>query len=131
MTTTSPAALGFSAERLARIDGFLAERYVGPGLLPCALLAVAREGRVVHQSVLGHASLERGQPLAEDTIFRIYSMTKPITSVAFMMLPDPAHSLEQLSDPTRAADDGESGDRRVEGLRRICTGLAGGSAMPR
>jgi CubicO group peptidase (beta-lactamase class C family) len=86
MTTTSPAALGFSAERLARIDRFLAERYVGPGLLPCALLAVAREGRVVHQSVLGHASLERGQPLAEDTIFRIYSMTKPITSVAFMML---------------------------------------------
>ena len=40
----------------------------------------------MHQSVLGHASLERGQPLAEDTIFRIYSMTKPITSVAFMML---------------------------------------------
>ena len=84
--TTSPAALGFSADRLARIDRFLAERYVDPGRLPCALLAVAREGRVVHRSVLGHASLERRQPLAEDTIFRIYSMTKPITSVAFMML---------------------------------------------
>ena len=84
--TTSPTALGFSAERLARIDRFLAERYVDPGLLPCALFAVAREGRVVHRSVLGHASLERRQPLAEDTIFRIYSMTKPITSVAFMML---------------------------------------------
>ncbi len=40
----------------------------------------------MHQSVLGHASLERRLPLAEDTIFRIYSMTKPITSVAFMML---------------------------------------------
>ncbi|MGZ5186809.1 MAG: serine hydrolase, partial [Caldimonas sp.] len=83
---TSPESMGFSAERLARIDRFLAERYVEPGLMPCALLQVAREGRLVHQSVLGQASLERRQPLSEDTIFRIYSMTKPITSVAFMML---------------------------------------------
>ncbi|MGZ5713666.1 MAG: serine hydrolase domain-containing protein [Caldimonas sp.] len=83
---TSPESMGFSAERLARIDRFLAERYVEPGLMPCALLQVAREGRLVHQSVLGQASLERRQPLSEDPIFRIYSMTKPITSVAFMML---------------------------------------------
>lgn len=82
----SPAALGFDAERLARIDRFLAERYVEPGLLPCALLLVARRGELVHRSVLGHASLERRQRLAEDTIFRIYSMTKPVTSVALMML---------------------------------------------
>jgi CubicO group peptidase (beta-lactamase class C family) len=82
----SPASLGFSAERLARIDRFLAERYVDPGLLPCALLLVARHGELVHRSVLGHASLERKQRLGEDTIFRIYSMTKPVTSVAFMML---------------------------------------------
>jgi CubicO group peptidase (beta-lactamase class C family) len=86
MRLAPPGSVGFSAERLARIDRFLAERYVDPGLLPCALLQVARDGKLVHQSVLGHASLERRQPLAEDTIFRIYSMTKPITSVAFMML---------------------------------------------
>jgi CubicO group peptidase (beta-lactamase class C family) len=86
LTLASPASLGFSAERLARIDRFLAERYVDPGLLPCALLLVARRGELVHRSVLGHASLERRQRLAEDTIFRIYSMTKPVTSVAFMML---------------------------------------------
>ena len=85
-TLASPESQGFSAERLARIERFLSERYVEPGLLPCALLQVARKGHVVHQSVLGHASLERRQRLAEDTIFRIYSMTKPITSVAFMML---------------------------------------------
>jgi CubicO group peptidase (beta-lactamase class C family) len=85
-TLATPESLGFSAERLARIDRFLGERYVAPGLLPCALLQVARDGRLVHQSVLGHASLEREQRLAEDTIFRIYSMTKPITSVALMML---------------------------------------------
>ena len=83
---TSARSHGFSAERLARVDRFLAERYVEPGLLPCALLQVARGGQLVHQSVLGHASLEREQRLAADTIFRIYSMTKPITSVAFMML---------------------------------------------
>ena len=82
----SPAALGFSAERLLRIDRFLAERYVEPGLLPGALLLVARRGELVHRTVLGHASLERRQAVEEDTIFRIYSMTKPVTSVAFMML---------------------------------------------
>ena len=83
----SAAALGFSAKRLARIDRFLAERYVEPGLLPGALLLVARRGELVHRTVLGHASIERKQTLEEeDTIFRIYSMTKPVTSVAFMML---------------------------------------------
>ena len=54
MTTTlplsRPAALGFDGERLARIDRFLAERYVEPGLLPCALLLVARKGELVHKS---------------------------------------------------------------------------------
>ena len=82
----SSRSLGFDADRLARIDRFLAERYVDPGLLPCAQLLVARRGELVHRSVLGHASLEKKQRLAEDTIFRIYSMTKPVTSVAFMML---------------------------------------------
>ncbi len=82
----SPRALGFDADRLARIDRFLAERYVEPGLLPCAQLLVARRGELVHRTVLGHASLEKKQRLADDTIFRIYSMTKPVTSVALMML---------------------------------------------
>jgi len=66
-----PAALGFDGERLARIDRFLAERYVEPGLLPCALLLVARRGELVHRSVLGHASLAKNKRLEEDTIFRI------------------------------------------------------------
>jgi len=73
-------------QRLARIDRFLAERYVDTGKLPCAALQVTREGRLVHQTVLGKASLERDVPMRDDTIVRIYSMTKPITSVAFMML---------------------------------------------
>lgn len=80
------AALGFDADRLARIDRFLTERYIEPGLMPCALLLVARRGEIVHRTVLGQASYERGQRVEEDTIFRIYSMTKPVTSVALMML---------------------------------------------
>lgn len=83
---TKPESLGMCSQRLARIDRFLTERYVAPRRLPCALLQVAREGRLVHQTVLGQASLETGAPLTEDSIVRIYSMTKPITSVAFMML---------------------------------------------
>ncbi|MEO7114666.1 MAG: serine hydrolase domain-containing protein, partial [Caldimonas sp.] len=86
MTSTTPESQGMCSRRLARIDHFLAERYVTPGKLPCALLQVARNGKRVHQTVLGRASLETGAMLAEDSIFRIYSMTKPITSVAFMML---------------------------------------------
>ena len=84
--TASPESMGMCSQRLARLDRFLAERYIEPGKLPCALLQEARGGRLVHQSVLGHASLESGSKLAEDSIVRIYSMTKPITSVAFMML---------------------------------------------
>ena len=95
--TTKPESLGMSSQRLARIDRFLAERYVAPGKLPCALLQVARDGQLVHQTVLGQASLESGAPLAEDSIVRIYSMTKPITSVAFMMLVE--EGLVALDDP--------------------------------
>ena len=86
MKTATPESMGLCSKRLARLDRFLAERYIAAGKLPCAQLLVARGGRLVHQSVLGHANLESGQALAEDSIVRIYSMTKPITSVAFMML---------------------------------------------
>ncbi|MEY2884120.1 MAG: hypothetical protein RL490_1844 [Pseudomonadota bacterium] len=80
------ADLGFSAERLARIDRFLDEKYVAPGRLPGTLTLVARHGDIAHLGVNGHADVASGTKLAEDTIFRIYSMTKPITSVALLML---------------------------------------------
>ena len=69
--SVKPESVGMSSSRLARIDRFLAERYVDNGRLPCALLQVARGGQRVHQSVLGKASLENGTPLAEDSIVRI------------------------------------------------------------
>ncbi len=81
-----PDELGFSPERLARIDRFLAEKYTDQSRLPGTLALIARHGDIAHLGVTGHADVERGVKLAEDTIFRIYSMTKPITSVALMML---------------------------------------------
>jgi CubicO group peptidase (beta-lactamase class C family) len=84
MELHDPAGLGFDPAHLARIDGFLAETYLASGLLPHAQLLIARDGAPVHFSTQGEA--RSGVPLAEDAIFRIASMTKPIASVALMML---------------------------------------------
>jgi CubicO group peptidase (beta-lactamase class C family) len=73
-------------DRLARIEGFLQAGYVENGRLPGTLLRVLHRGETVYQSLLGHADVEQGRPLQDDSIFRIYSMTKPITSIALMML---------------------------------------------
>ena len=77
---------GLNPARLARIDRFLKDSYLETGRLPGAFTVVQRRGEIAHWSPLGFADVERGVKLADDTIFRIYSMTKPITSVAFMML---------------------------------------------
>ncbi|WP_426399208.1 serine hydrolase domain-containing protein [Ralstonia sp. R-29] len=77
---------GMSRERLQRVDRFIHDAYVATGKLPGALTQVWRRGERVVNAVQGWADRERQVPLAEDSIFRIYSMTKPITSVAFMML---------------------------------------------
>jgi CubicO group peptidase (beta-lactamase class C family) len=79
-------SVGMSSERLKRIDSFMAAKYIDTGKLPCAQTMVWRRGQLVHSSVLGQADVARGVALCEDAIFRIYSMTKPVTSVAFMML---------------------------------------------
>jgi len=94
---TRAKTLGFSADRLAKIDRFLQEKYVGPGKLPCAQFVLARRGQVVHQSVLGFQDPERSIALRDDTVFRIYSMTKAVTSVALMSLVE--EGLIALDDP--------------------------------
>ena len=76
---------GFDEGRLARIDRHFA-RYVDDGRLPGYLMLVSRGGRIVHLSTYGRRDAEAGLPLEVDSVFRIYSMTKPITSVAAMML---------------------------------------------
>jgi CubicO group peptidase (beta-lactamase class C family) len=80
-----PDEVGFDPERLARIDHHFA-RYVDDGRLPGWLVAVSRGGRIAHLSTYGHRDLVTSAPIELDTLFRIYSMTKPITSVAAMML---------------------------------------------
>jgi CubicO group peptidase (beta-lactamase class C family) len=77
---------GLSPARLDTLDAFLRRRYVETGRFPGALTLIWRRGQVAHLRALGLADVERGIPMREDTIFRIYSMTKPLTSVAFMML---------------------------------------------
>ena len=81
-----PESAGLSGPRLQYIDRFLQQKYLDTGKLPCALTLVERNGEVAHLSTLGRMDVERNRPLQEDTIFRIYSMTKPLTSLALMML---------------------------------------------
>jgi CubicO group peptidase (beta-lactamase class C family) len=75
-----------SKSALDRLDAHLKHRYIDAGRFPGTQLLLYRRGQIVHSSVQGFADLERKAPVKDDTIFRIYSMTKPITSVAFMML---------------------------------------------
>jgi CubicO group peptidase (beta-lactamase class C family) len=77
---------GFRHGRLEAIDQFLKAQYVETGKLPATQLLVARGGDVQLSSLQGHADVAAGRRLQDDTIFRIYSMTKPVTSVALMML---------------------------------------------
>jgi CubicO group peptidase (beta-lactamase class C family) len=88
---------GFSSERLARIETHLQAKYVGPGRMPGAQFLLARHGETVHQTVLGLADVERGTPLKDDAVFRIYSMTKPVACVALMTLVE--EGLIALDDP--------------------------------
>jgi CubicO group peptidase (beta-lactamase class C family) len=85
MTSLSGFSAGFSDERLARIPRFL-ESQVAAGALPGALTLIWRRGRVAHQSMVGSIDIARGIAMREDAIFRLYSMTKPITAVALLML---------------------------------------------
>ncbi len=88
---------GFSKDRLQRIDRFLQEKYVASGRMPCAQFVLARDGEVVHQSVLGQQDPERGVKLAEDSVYRLYSMTKPVACVALLTLVE--EGLIALDDP--------------------------------
>lgn len=85
MKIAKPETHGFDSARLARIDMLLRDRYVAPGKLPNAQMLIARDGEIVHFSSQG-AAREGGATIDETSLFRIASMTKPVTSIAFMML---------------------------------------------
>jgi CubicO group peptidase (beta-lactamase class C family) len=80
-----PERAGFDPERLARLDRHL-DRYVQDGRLPGWQVLVARDGALAHLAQGGLRDVEAGLPVEPDTVWRIFSMTKPITSVAAMML---------------------------------------------
>src|SRR5829696_7607810 len=91
-----PADAGFDPARLARLDAHFA-RYVDDGLLAGWQLLVARRGQVVHTATYGERDREAGLPVEPDTLWRIYSMTKPVTSVAVLLLQE--EGLLSLRDP--------------------------------
>lgn len=88
---------GMDLHQLDRIADHLETNYLKPGKLPCTATLVARRGQVVWQQAQGLMDVERGIPAATDTLFRIYSMTKPITSIALMQLYEQGRFL--LDDP--------------------------------
>jgi len=96
MRIAEAESVGMSSSRLANINHKLRE-YVDDGKVAGFLTLVARRGDIIHLEAVGHRDSEAMLPMKRDTIFRIYSMTKPITSVALMMLYE--RGKFQLNDP--------------------------------
>ena len=96
MDLVAPESAGFSSTRLERIDAHM-NGYVEQGKLAGITAAIARRGQLVYRQAFGLADREAGTPMSLDTLFRIYSMSKPITSVALMMLYEQGRFL--LRDP--------------------------------
>jgi len=91
-----PEDVGMSSERLVRMDKFI-HAYVDAGRTPGVVTLIARHGKVVHVDAYGKADLASGRATRADDVFRMYSMTKPITSVALLMLYEEGKF--QLTDP--------------------------------
>jgi CubicO group peptidase (beta-lactamase class C family) len=95
-TAKSPEEVGMSSERLKRLEA-VSQAHLDAGILPGAQMLVARKGKIAWQAQLGWRDRDTKEPMPADAIFRIYSMTKPITSVALMMLVEEGRL--QISDP--------------------------------
>ncbi|MGW0994424.1 serine hydrolase domain-containing protein [Streptomyces sp. NPDC002523] len=133
-----PGAAGLDAKALDRLDRHFAD-HVDEGRLPGFLVAVARGGRVAHLTTYGHRDLAAGLPVEPDTLWRIYSMTKPVTAVAVLLLAeegrlsldDPlARYLPEFADP-RVYEGGSGADVRTRPaagpilIRHLLTHTAG------
>ena len=138
---------GLDAGRLERITEHLERNYIGPEKIAGCQVAVARHGHVAYSRSLGQMDRERGKAMADDAIFRIYSMTKPIVSVALMTLYEQGYF--QLNDPVsryvpswknhRVWVSGEGADMKTEAPTRAVTfrdvlshaaGLTYGGGLP-
>ena len=117
--TRDSQTLGLDPTRLDRIGEHLDRAYLEPGKLPNYDVAVMRRGRLAWRRFGGFADVEAKAPVAEDTIYRIYSMTKPVTAVALMQLYE--RGLFQLDEPvTRYLPEWAEG-------HRVWTGSHGGA----
>jgi CubicO group peptidase (beta-lactamase class C family) len=96
LPSAAPEQVGMSGQRLARISDVLKQE-IEQGKLPGAVIMVARKGKLVYTDAIGFQNKETGQRMALDSVFRIYSMTKPLVSVAAMMLVEDGKI--QLTDP--------------------------------
>ena len=96
LPTATPESVGMSSPRLGRISETF-RQHVEKGNLPGVVVMVARKGRLVYSEAVGFQNKESGKALSKDAIFRIYSMTKPLVSVAAMMLVEDGRM--QLNDP--------------------------------
>jgi CubicO group peptidase (beta-lactamase class C family) len=94
--TGTPEQVGMSAERLGRITTMLKQE-ITDGKLPGAVVMVARKGKIIYSDAIGFQDKGANTPMKPDAIFRIYSMTKPLASVAAMMLVE--DGVIQLTDP--------------------------------
>ena len=92
----APESVGISSERLNRVDT-LFESYIAEGRIAGVVVAIARNGKLAHLRTLGRMEMTKPEPMREDAIFRMASMTKPITSTAVMMLYEEGYF--QLDDP--------------------------------
>ncbi|MGI9258853.1 MAG: serine hydrolase domain-containing protein, partial [Gammaproteobacteria bacterium] len=92
----TPESVGLSSERLARVDA-LFESYIADGRMAGVVVAIARKGKLTYFRALGRMDKAKDEPMAGDAIFRMASMTKPITSAAVLMLYEEGHF--QLEDP--------------------------------
>lgn len=116
-----PDAAGFDAARLTRIDEHLRTRYIELGKIAGCQVLVARAGKLAYAASLGLADRERDVPVAADTIWRIYSMTKPITGVALLtlyergqfQLDDPVHRFLPEFRGLQVRESGDDGAKRL------------------
>jgi len=93
----NPDAAGFDPDRLRLVDDHLRQHYLDPRKIAGCQVAVVRRGQIAHHRSLGAMDLERDRPVVDDTIWRLYSMTKPITGVALLTLYEQGRF--QLTDP--------------------------------
>ena len=96
LPSAKPEEVGLSSERLDRIESKM-NAYIETGNIPGMITVVARHGKVAYFKASGRMDVDANKPMSKDAIFRIASMSKPVTSVAVMILFEEGHFL--LTDP--------------------------------